>query len=400
MHPGPQITGDSDLDPASIPPGDWDRAPWNRWSFQNVRKILPTVDVSRGTGPVIPLPQNLHAIGDIEFTGFGGSHMSVGEMLDSSFTDGFLIAIDGKIIHESYHNGMTPETQHLAQSVSKSIVSTVAGILIGRGLLDPMRPVTDFLPELTETAWNGALLQHVLDMTSGAKFDENYTALESDIAKTDVACGWKPIPAGADPATIWPKSMWEQIQSLKTQEVEHGSRFEYRSIETDVLAFVMEKVSGKGLAQLVSDELWSKIGAENDAFFTVDSTGYALADGGFNATLRDFARFGLLHLNDGKIGETQIVPKAWIDDIRSGAHGLFNEVSREFMPNGCYRNKFWIEDAAKQTIVALGVFGQMIYISPEDNLVAVKLSTFPDFLNTEFEVNTLRAICAVAMSRK
>lgn len=390
------ISGASDLDPASVPRSDWDRAPWNRWAFQNIRKILPTVDVSRGSGPVIALPPDARDIDGIEFTAFDGGQMTVAQMLNRSFTDGFLIVVDGKVIHESYHNGMTPDTQHLAQSVSKSVVSTVAGILIGRGLIDPLLPITNFLPELADTAWNGALLQHVFDMTSGVKFDEDYTAIASDIAKTDVACGWKPIPAGADPAVRWPASMWEQILSLKIRDVAHGSRFEYRSIETDVLAFVLERVSGKPLAQLVSDEMWSKIGAENDAFFTVDSTGYALADGGFNATLRDFARFGLLHLNDGKVGDAQIVPKFWIDDIRSGPHGLFDDFGRKTLPNGCYRNKFWIEDTAKQSIIALGVFGQMIYISPEENLVAVKLSTFPDFLNPEFEHNTLCAIHAIA----
>jgi CubicO group peptidase (beta-lactamase class C family) len=400
MPSTPQITGNSNLDPADIPPADWDRAPWNRWSFQNIRKILPTEDVSRGTRPAIPMPQDLRDIGGVEFGAVDGSQMTVDQLLQDTFTDGFLIAVDGKVIHESYHNGMTPDTQHLAQSVSKSVVSTVAGILIGRGLLDPARPVTDVLPELADTAWNGALLQHVLDMTSGVKFDETYTALDSDIAKTDVACGWKPIPTGADPATHWPASMWEQILSLKVQVAEHGTRFDYRSIETDVLAFVMQKASGKGLAQLVSDELWSKIGAENDAFFTVDPAGYALADGGFSATLRDFARFGLLNLNDGKIGDNQVIPKSWIDDTRSGPHGLFDDFGRETLPNFCYRNKFWIEDTTRQTIIALGVFGQMIYISPEDNLVAVKLSTFPDFLNTEFEVNTLNAIRAVAMAHK
>ena len=253
-----------------------------------------------------------------------------------------------------------------------------------------------YLPELKQTGWNGATLQHVLDMTTGVQYNEDYTEPGSDMAKTDVACGWKLAPQDGDPSIIWPGSIWEQILTLGSKEVEHGSRFQYRSIETDVLAHVMQRVTGRSLAQLISEELWSKIGAENDGFFTVDSAGYALADGGFNASLRDFARFGLLHLNGGRAGGEQVIPEAWIDDIRSGPHGMFNDDGREILPDGRYRNQFWIEDAGRKTVLALGVFGQMIYISPEYNLVAVKLSTWPDFLDTRHEVNTVRAIRAIA----
>ena len=144
--------------------------------------------------------------------------------------------------------------------------------------------------------------------------------------------------------------------------------------------------------------MWSKIGAEEDASFTVDSSGYALACGGFNATLRDYARFGILHLNNGKVGGEQIVPNEWIEDIRNGSHGLFNDISREAFPNGRYRNQFWIEDDDRETAMCFGVFGQLIYISPEYDLVAVKLSTWPDFLNFEYKVNTIRAIHAIAQS--
>jgi CubicO group peptidase (beta-lactamase class C family) len=237
-------------------------------------------------------------------------------------------------------------------------------------------------------------------MASGAKYSEEYTDRLSDIGKTDVACGWKPIPEGAEEETDWPSCIWDQVITLNEQDAEHGSRFKYRSIETDVIAHAMERVTGKRLPQIFSDELWSKIGAERDALFTVDSSGYGLACGGFNATLRDYMRFGLLHLNDGFLNGQQIVSKEWIDDIRNGDHGMFDDVGREAFPNGCYRNQFWIEDDDRETVMCFGVFGQLIYISPEYNLVAVKLSTWPEFLNFEFKVNTLRAIHAIAAELK
>lgn len=379
-----------------VPLMDWDRPPWNRWTFQNISQILPTAPVHRGSGPVIALPEDKRDIGGLHFEAVNGEAMSVDEMLDETYTDGFIVVKGGKVIHESYHNGMAPHTLHLSQSVAKSVTASVAGILIGKGLLNPEAPITDYLPELKGTGWNGAKLQHLFDMASGTRYSEEYTDRTSDVGTTDVACGWKPVPPDADPDFNWPSCVWEQIVSLKARDAEHGSRFEYRSIETDVIAHAMERVTGRRLPQLISDEMWSKIGAEQDACFTVDASGYALACGGFNAALRDYARFALLHLNNGVSAGMQIIPEDWITDIRSGPHGLFSDAGREFLPNGHYRNQFWIEDAARETVLCLGVFGQLIYISPEYDIVAVKLSTWPDFLDIGHETNARRAIHAIA----
>lgn len=394
--PHPPIMQGSPVPPEwRVPFADWDYPPWNRWSFQNIRQILPTMPV---TPALIPwqLETAERDITGITFVNAEGQTTSLADMLDQTYTDGFIVLKGGKILHESYHNGMTPKTVHLAQSVSKSITTTVAGILIGQGLLDVQKPITDYLPELAETGWNGALLRHVLDMTSGTRFDEEYTSPTSDIAKTDVASGWKPVPENSPADTYWPACVWDQILSLKDRDAEHGARFLYRSIETDVIAHAMERVSGRKLADLVSTLLWRPMGAETEACFTVDSAGYALADGGFNASLRDFARFGQLHLQGGARDGQQIIPAEWVKDIRSGDHGSFNDMGREFLPNGRYRNQFWIKDSALETAMCIGVFGQLIYIAPEQDMVVVKLSTWPDFVDLTHKINTLRAIDAIA----
>jgi CubicO group peptidase (beta-lactamase class C family) len=374
-----------------VPRNEWDQPPWNRWSFQNIRQFLPTAEVSRGDGKISSLDENHQSIGAIEFLTTKGTTTTVDQMLDDTFTDGFLILHKGKIIHESYYNVMTPSTQHLAQSVSKSITSTVTGILIGRGIMDPQAPISNYLPELSQTAWDGAKLQHLLDMASGVKFNEEYTDPLSDIGKTDVASGWRTPPTDID-SSGWPTCIWDQILGLNETDAAHGERFYYRSIETDVIAHAMERVTGKRLPQLISDELWSKIGAETSACFTVDSAGYALADGGFNATLRDFARFGQLYIDPNQ----SVIPQPWIDDCKRGPHGLFNDEMRETLPRGRYRNQFWIEDYTQETIMCIGVFGQLIYIMPSHDIVAVKLSTFPDFIDGNKELDAIAAIKAVA----
>jgi hypothetical protein len=173
--------------------------------------------------------------------------------------------------------------------------------------------------------------------------------------------------------------MHELILDLKTTIRPHGAQFEYRSIETDVLAWVMERVTGKSLSEIVSEEIWQKIGAEHDACFTVDSTGFALGDGGFNACLRDFARFGLLWANHGKVNNQQILSPSWIEATRDGDSSLFHSPHTDILPEGAYRNQFWLTKGQNGVLLCRGVFGQLIYIDSERSFVAVKLSTWPEF---------------------
>jgi hypothetical protein len=383
--------------PRLIPPRiDWDRPPWNRWSFQHVRELVPTVEVWRGRGPVRPLPRADRDLDTLPVALADGAPATLAAFLDETYSDGFIVLKSGRIVYERYFNNMDDRTLHLSQSVGKSITAATAGALIGRGLLDTAAPITDYLPELTHTGWRGATLQQVLDMTTGVRFSEDYTDPYSDIGRMDVADGWKPIPPNTDPQFRWPHHTWELIETLTETLRSHGALFVYRSIETDVLAFAMERVSGKRLPQLISEEIWQKIGVEESANLTVDPAGYALADGGFNACLRDYARFGQLYLDHGRVDGAEVLPSAWIEATRSGDHSLFREPYTLSLPHGAYRNQFWIEDPQSRSIMARGVFGQLIYINWDHQLVAVKLSSWPDFLNVSYNIATLKAIHAIA----
>lgn len=375
-----------------VPRQDWDRVPWNRWSFQHVREILPTAEVWRGDGPVWRLPAETRDMHELAFTADDGGESTIGQWLADDFTDGFIVLHRGTIVFERYLNGMTERTLHLSQSVAKSFTATVAGILVGRGLMDPDSPVTNYLPELKRTAWKGAKLRHLLDMTSGVRFVEDYEAPDSDIAQTDIASGWKP-KRGRGRALA---CMWDQIIGLKVQDREHGEIFRYKSIETDVLAHCMECVTGTRLADLVSRELWVPLGAQESACFTVDSAGYALADGGFNATLRDYARFGLMHQNGGVGNGRRILPMEWIEDTWRGDHSIFGAPYTGALPNGAYRNKFWIPEAGKRAYTARGVFGQFVHVDPDSELVAVKLSSWPEFQSIPRTRTFMNAVGAIA----
>ena len=372
---------------------DWDRGPWNRWAFHHVREVLPTATIRRAD-VASPLPAASGSLTDFEYAGPDGQQTSFGQMLDDTYTDAVLVWADGKIRHESYHNGMTARSLHLLQSVSKSLTSAAAGSLVAEGLLRPDALVTQYLPELAATAWNGATLQQVLDMTSGTRFTEHYTAPDSDIGKMDFASGWKPAPNGVDTAS-WPTCMWDQIVGLTVADAAHGARFAYRSIETDVLAHAMERVTGQRLPEILADRLWQPLGCAEDACITVDRAGYGLACGGINATLRDMARFGLALLNNGKVDGRQAIPAAWCHDIRHGTHGLFDAENYRNWPKGTYRNQFWVEDSTLGRHYCFGVFGQMVMVAPDTGTMVVKLSSWPDFVDPALHHTTMAGLLAV-----
>ena len=373
---------------SQVPRSEWDRPPWNRWSFQHIRDILPTVEISRGDGPVRELPRRPSTLDDLPVTGIGGEATSLAAFLDQTCTDGLLVLKDGAIAFEGYFNGMDEKTLHLSQSVAKSFTGVLAGILARRRVIAVNAPITDYIPELQATAYRDATLRNLLDMTSGVRFTEDYTDPLSGMGRADVASGWKPVPAGADPSMHWPRSMFELILSLRDLDREHDSSFSYRSIETDVLAFVLERASGKRLAQLMSEELWQKLGMEQDANMTIDSAGFALADGGLSACLRDYGRFGQMLLDDG----AGVVPAGWIEATRSGNHELFGAPYTAVLPDGAYRNQFWIEDSKRRNLMARGVFGQLIHIDFKRRMVVVKLSSWPEFVNPAWTVATLDTV--------
>ncbi len=376
--------------PAQI---DWDRPPWNRWAFQNMREMLPTTEVWRGLGPVSAFGARGVDLSELAVTSSAGLPTTLESLLNETFTDGFLVIHRGDIIYERYFNDMTPRTLHIAQSVSKSVVGALAGVFVSSGALDPKKPVTDYLPELEVTAWRGATVQQVLDMTTGVVFSEEYTDPYSEVGQVDVASGWKPIPPGSDPAFSWAPDVWQLILRLKKTNRPHGAKFVYRSIETDVLAFILERISGQKLADLVSLHIWQKLGCEESASFTVDTAGYALAEGGFNATLRDFGRFGQMMLKNG----SGVVPESWVAETRGNVtYGNGDPLPGETPYEGGYHNKFWHESPNTQMMMCLGVFGQMIAIDYASDLVVVKLSSWPDFLNASYSKATLAACHTIA----
>lgn len=368
---------------------NWDLAPFNRWSFMNIRNLFPTVDVKSDRTRVRDLPAAPRDLTAIRFEDHQGRKISLEDYLQGSYTDGFLVLHRGEIAFEAYYNNMAVDTPHLSQSVSKSIVGALAGILCDQGIVDPGAPLTRYVPELEGCGYRDARLEHALDMTSGVRFDESYNQPDSDMTRIDIASGWRPRPKGASSTTI------RDIILTLPQARPHGEKFEYRSVETDVVAWALERAANRSLAELVSELIWKKIGAEHDAFFTVDGAATALANGGFNASLRDYARFGLMMQNSGRVGKRQVVPASWVDACASGDHGVYGTPYTNTCPHGAYSNFWWVDNVEPGDFMARGVFGQMIYINRRADLTIVKLSTWPDYQIVDFTRDSLAAFAAI-----
>lgn len=372
----------------------WQDPPYNRWAFQHVREFIPTACIHRGPGPVCPLERRPRDVLEVPFGLSDGAPRTVGEWLDESFADGFLVLHRGHIVAEHYFNDMRPHTTHLLQSVSKSIVGSAVGILAGRGELDVDGLVTDQVPELLRTSFEGATVRHLLDMRTGTRFNEDYEDPDAEVRVYETVMGWAPPlePMAAS-------GLYDYIAGLENSS-EHGGWFAYRSILTDLLGWVLERASGLRLPELLSREIWAPMGAEFDADVTVDRHGSALADGGICVALRDMGRFGQLYLQGGDFNGRTIVPHEWVVDCRTGDE----DVRRAFadspegasLPGWFYRNKWWVKDAEKGVFMGLGIYGQMLFIHEAAAMVGVKLSTWPVAWDDEFLHRDLRGMDTIA----
>jgi CubicO group peptidase (beta-lactamase class C family) len=369
--------------------GNWQDPPFNRWAFQHIRELIPTARISCGPGRPLRLPRAEQDISRLTFRS-AGRDLTVAEMLAETYTDGFLVLHRGAIISEQYFNGMTPDTPHLLMSVSKSVVGAVAGILASRGLLDVSALVEKIVPELAGTSFQGATVQHLLDMRAGTHFDESYDNLESDVRTYERVYLWRPDndePRPADALTYY---------ATLDNDGEHGGPFRYRSILTDVLGWVLEKAGGARLHDLIARLLWQPMGAEFDAEITVDSHGNAMADGGVCATLRDVARFGQLFAVGGGSRPARrraIVPAEWIRDTIAGAadgpRAFVAAADAPGFPAGAhYRNFWWVREPDVPFFHASGINGQNVFVHVPTQTVVVKLSTWPTALSPMLKVTT------------
>jgi CubicO group peptidase (beta-lactamase class C family) len=372
----------------------WLQFPRTRWSFSHARQLLPTSAVSRGVGPAVRLSRAERSdIDAVTFQPIGRStSMTWADSLAENYTDGILVMHRGRVVYERYFGALEPDRPHLAFSVTKSIVATIAATLISEGVLDDGAPVAQYLPELANAGAGNATVRQLLDMRTGLDYSEDYADPKSSAWELARAAGLFPRPEGYE----GPRSLFDYFMTVG-QSGPHGEMFDYKSVNTDILGALLRRVTGKSLSVLLSDRLFSQLGVENDAYFVVDPTGAELAGGGLNLTLRDMARFGEMMRLDGQYNGQQIVPKAVIDDIRRGGDpALFAQADYRSLPGWSYRNMWWVAHDAHGVFAARGIHGQTIYIDPLAEMVIVRFASHPQAANSHYDATSLPAFAAVA----
>ena len=345
--------------------------PINRWSFSHLREVLPTVNIEHSYGQTLKLKKSKNYTNNFSLN-YDGQIQSIDEIVKKRFIDGIIILKNDEILFEQYYGNLTEDKPHLMNSISKSVVGLLAGKLEQDGLIDFDKPVSYYVPELSKSGWGPDSLRLVLDMKDGSDYSEDYPDFTTTFRIQDCVIGW--TDADYCPEKI-ENGLYNFLPTIGRKESNIGT-FKYRSGSTDVIGWVLEKVSGKPLANLISEYIWKPMGAEFDAYITVDESGFVLADHGMNSTLRDLSRIGLLVLNEGKAFGQQIVPAEFIKDMH--VHEDPNwpyDVSDGTSPY--YRSFWWGKGNTERDLNGYGIHGQLLRVAPQAEMVVAIYSTWP-----------------------
>lgn len=374
--------------------GSFFEFPAMRWSVVHMSEFMPVVNVSRGLGAPDPLAYRLDPrIDSITFRPTNaGKDMTWEESLWENYTDGILILHRGRVVYERYFGALTADNKHAAMSVTKSFTGTLGAVLVAEGKLDESKLVSEYIPELKDSAFGDASVRQALDMTTALQFGEEYANPKAEIWVYSAA--GNPLPKPKD--YTGPVGYYAALQTIKKAGT-HGDAFGYKTPNADVLGWLVARASGKSVNELLAERIWSKIGMEQDSYYSVDELGTPFAGGGFNAGLRDMARFGELIRNNGRWKGKQILPERAIADIaRGGNKEAFAKSDHIEMPGWSYRDMWWHTGNANGAFAARGVHGQTIYIDPKAEMVIVRFASHPIAANSANDKTSLPAYEAIA----
>jgi CubicO group peptidase (beta-lactamase class C family) len=330
----------------------------NSFYFHNMDQLFDTRQVPR-SGPVWPLPREDR---DVAVTyGWQGKSYGLDDMVDRTFTNALIVMKNGKIVTERYLNRTDASTRFMSWSMAKSFTSTMVGVALADGRIASLDdPITKYLPELKPGAYNGVTIRQVLEMKSGVAYEERYDFEHPGIAALN-----------HEHALVQNTVRFVDAARDIKRKTPPGAAFEYKTIDTAVLGWLVERVAQRPFAYYMAEKLWEPLGAEANGYFIMDGpagVGREFTGAGFNAVARDYARFGQMILDKGQANGRQVLSSAWVAEATkpSGAEG----------PMGGYGYQWWTMTDSN-AFYALGLEGQFIYIDPDTQTVVVKLSYFP-----------------------
>ncbi|MBO1579527.1 serine hydrolase [Bacillus sp. XF8] len=340
-------------------------------NFRNLYKIYPAQKVKRKGA----ISQFNYDLKDMNVTySYNGKQSTLDEFLKNTITTGFIIMKDHKVVNEQYFHGNTCESLNTSWSLAKSFLSALVGIAIDEGHIKSVQDlIITYLPELRDSGYKNVSIKECLQMCSGIYFNEDYHNFSSDFYMLMQA------------SLITSKGVNNYINRFKYKEF--SGKFSYKSIDTQVLGMLVAKATGRNLAQYLQEKIWEPLGMESHAFWNIGSDGSTIPYSFLNATLRDFARFGLLYLHNGNWKRKQIISQEWIrESTIPERHNLLKDNQSHFTDN--YQYQWWTPgpDYIVGEFLAIGIWGQNIYINQPENLVIVRTSADPSFEKHHYEM--------------
>ncbi len=386
--------GAKETDPGTEVPAEavtvenWLEYPNSHWSFWNVDQLIPHRIISKGNSDSVDMAKELKDISGFAYQ-VDGKTVTVSEMLDDTYTHAFIVLHRGKIIAEEYRHNMEAEKAHLTMSVSKSVIGLLVGILVDEGKLDVSRTAGSYIARLKGTAFGNATIQQLLDMSVASdRYEMSFVGDDTVFNHLDKIAQWR----GNETSSV-AGSIYDFVLTARP-DGKHGKRFHYFGLNTEVLAWLAETVSGKDINLLLSEKIWSRIGAEQDAFITVDRTGTGFSEGGINISARDLARLGQMLTDKGKVDGQQVVPVEWVEGLSRGGNrtvwsrgeedfvvSIFNDIGFKKIS---YSNQWYSTGEAHGAFFAAGYRGQHLWVAPEKDIVIVKFSGWPEPHQTDY----------------
>lgn len=348
------------------------------YTFQNTPKIQPVKVINKGKDTFefnedysINLPKNFN---------FKNNAYLVDDFIEETKTTGLLIIKDDNIKYEKYYLGGDKNTLFSSNSMGKSFVSALMGIAISEGYINNVdEPIGKYIPQFKNTDLENIPIKACLQMASGIKFDE-----EKDLSKFSIK-----TLLGVSPMKLIAKCGIEEKPFIHRK---------YLSINTEILGEVITKSTGYSLSKYMEEKLWKKIGVQSNAYWTLNNN-KELAMGGLNISLRDYARFGRLYLNNGVYNKEQIIPKEWIEQSLDNSSPYSRPDKNNSIENAIgYGYQWWIPDGNEKEFLAIGVYGQFLYINPLKNIIIVKTSADSNFNKPDYEIKNIEFFRSIVES--
>ncbi|MES9698151.1 MULTISPECIES: serine hydrolase domain-containing protein [Bacillus] len=355
---------------ANVTKENWLDDPYLRWSYTHMKEFTLINEVKNNPDQVSPFPTALQNLDDFAVQRGFGNTTPLKKLLDENKTDAFVVVHNGQLVYERYFNGYNESEPHGVASLAKVFTGAIIQSLAEENLIDVEKTAKTYIKELKNTPFGKATLQQLLDMQVSAEYPTHgYMQLGLENQDAQLYLASNILPRGKN--YEGPMKIYDML--LEAEETAPpGSAFSYNNGSSETLAWIIRTITGKSLAENVSEKIWSQIGMEEDAYYVTDETKVEQASAGLNATARDMARFGQLLLNNGQYNGKQIVPSFITESVKNVQE---DELAIGSGASISYHNQWWIPHNEQGAFEVLGSYGQTLYIDPKANMVIVHFSS-------------------------